>query len=122
MAYSTPTRFSHGDQTVSAANFNVFSDDLTVLKAALVGENWAVGDTATGVALSFVNLWRWLWYKARPSTTVVLSDPSGTGSDVTLGSDSSQMVAYDLANVSWLTPGQVYIVTGAQFAAEDSTN
>ena len=121
MAYSTPTRFSHGDQTVSGANFQIFSDDLTELKATLAGENRAIRDAA-GAELAFMNLWRWSWYKAMAGKNVTLSDPSGVGSDVTLGSAASPMVAYDLADVSWLSPGQAYTLGDAQFAAEDSTN
>jgi len=100
---------------------NIFSDDLTILNAILVGENWAVKGGESGTTFSFINLWRYLWFQALSSGTVVLSDPSGVGSNVTLGSDDTQMSVYDLSSISWLTSGQVYEVTGAKYAVEDST-
>jgi len=126
MLYSVPPRFAHGGTNVSAANFNIFSDDLNALFVSLVSFHPAIGKAElppTPAVLVkpvvFVNVWRWLWYQSITGETATIEDPSGVGASVNLPDSDSAMVVYDLANVAWLTQGMVYQVIGCQFSGED---
>jgi len=127
MAYLPPPRWSHGGVNVSAARMNILSDDETDLNSRLGGdEHHAVGKfelPPTPVVLvepvAFVHLWRWLWYMTIVGETATISDPSGANPDTTLPDSDTVMVVYDLADVSWLTQGQVYELTGCQYGCED---
>lgn len=126
MAYQVPPRFGHGDRTASAANLNKYSDSLNALYAASGGVHSAIGKAElppTPVVLypplSFLNVWRWLWYMSKTGETATISDPAGVGDDVTLTDSDSAMAVYDLSGVSWLVTGGVYNLTGCQYACED---
>ena len=119
MAYQVPPRWAHGDQTVSAANMNKYSDSLNYLDAT-VGSQVAYPATpkVDGESLYFSNRWRWLWYWTTSGSTATISDPSGVGDDVTLA-DVTEMTVYDLSNVSWIIEGTSYTLTGVDYAQED---
>jgi hypothetical protein len=120
MAYSPPPRWEHGLRNASAARFNVYSADIVYLYPLLDGIYPALYPMGTGEECQFLNLFRWLWYQTRTGEVSSIKDPSGTQPDVTLPSNESGLIAFDLATVSWLTPGQWYRVTGCAFAMEDS--
>ena len=117
--YSNPPTWAHGEQNASAARFNVISDDLNALHAAMLGDHLAVAQMVSGETASFVNTWRWLHYMSITGETATLTDPSGAGADVTLADSDTVMGVYDLGGVAWLTTGQVYTVTGCQYSVED---
>lgn len=126
MAWTNPPSWSHGGIDVSAARLNIISDDLLFLYAQMIGDHQAIGKfelPPTPVVLvepvAFVHLWRWLWYMTIVGETATISDPSGANPDTTLTSSDTVMVVYDMADVDWLTPGQVYELAGCQYAAED---
>ena len=122
--YAVPPTWAHGDQTVSAANMNKYEDAIAFLQAALGDENHAVRDNdpameGGGVDLYIVNAWRWLHYQNNVDEAAKIQDISGANPDSSLTESETSMAVYDLGNVSWLTPGQVYRVVGCKYAVED---
>src|SRR5690606_17500004 len=116
-AYSAPPTWVRGE-TVSAADINLYK---TALDAAhgLLGDdqfNFAVRQNNTeDRGFFFQNRYRWLHYQGDGE----IVDPSGTGETVTISGDGTNIVAYDLFNVSWLTQGVRYEVKDCVFACED---
>lgn len=121
MAYTPIPKFSHGDQTVSAANMNLFGQNDAFLATALAGDHLAVKQLATGETASMLNTRRWLHYMTIAGETGTITDPAGAGDNVSLTESDTVMLPYDLSGVSWLDQGQVYNVTGVQYVAEDSS-
>ena len=117
MAWSTAPTWTHGGVDVSAARLNIISDNLNFLYTALVGDHSAILDMTTGDDAGFIHQWRWLHYITR---TGEQGSVKATGqTDVQLESSESVMAVFDLADVSWLTQGMAYRVTGCKYAAED---
>lgn len=115
--YSIPPTWQHGGVDVSAARLNIISDDLNALFSALAGFHSAILNMTTGDDAWFIHQWRWLHYMTR---TGEQGSVKATGqTDVQLDSSESVMAVFDLADVSWLTQGMAYRVTGAKYAAED---
>ncbi|MFZ1753626.1 MAG: hypothetical protein WAU10_07790, partial [Caldilineaceae bacterium] len=79
MAYTVPPRWSHGDRTASATNFNKYSDSLSALHTTLVSYHPAIGKAELPPTpailkepLAFVNAWRWLWYMSVAGETATI--------------------------------------------------
>jgi len=120
MAYTPIPKFSHGDQTVSAANMNLFGANDAFLATALAGDHFAIKQLTSGQVATQLNTRRWLHYMTITGESAKVVDPAGAGADVSLTDSDTSMAVYDLSGVSWLTQGQVYNVTGVQYCAEDS--
>lgn len=120
MPYSVPPTWEHGGVNISAARMNILSDDEIDLNSRLAGYHFALmpmGQDITGDDAGFIHVWRWLHYMTRTGEQGSIKATGQT--DVQLTSSESVMAVYDLADVSWLTQGMAYRVTGAKYAAED---
>lgn len=119
MTYTPPPRFAHGDEP-TAAQLNTLSDNQAYLSGVLGGIQPAV-PAVGGKTLAMVHVWRWLHYWTTDETTAQIGDPSGAGEPVSLADSGGAWAVYDLAQVSWLSQGQVYTVTGVDYVAEDAS-
>lgn len=123
MAYSAPTRWSHGD-IPTAALMQPYSDDLNAIHA-ITGDaprNYAVlwnfenvNPSFAGSDFYFVHKRRWLIYRGNGE----LVDPSGAGATITLSGNGTALVAYDLDAVDWMTPGKLFQIKDCIVALEN---
>ena len=123
MAYSAPPHWTHGDEPDGAA-IQTYADSLDYLHG-LIGDAahnfavlWSYENVDAGFAGSdfyLVHRFRWLIYRGDGE----LVDPSGAGETLTLSGDGVTLLAYDLDDVEWMTPGRLYIVKDCLFALEN---
>lgn len=120
MAYQVPEQWSHGEYP-TAAKINKYKDGLDATHA-LLGDariHPAVQLNQAGdVILSYhlIHRHRWLIYRGAGN----IDDPANVGEAVALSAaDGGGWTSYDLAQVSWLTPGRLYEVEGVVGCFED---
>jgi hypothetical protein len=123
MAYSAPTRFSHGD-IPTAALMQPYSDDLNFLEAALPSsqwnpaqlwsyENWnAIHENSN---YYMVHAKRYLIYVGDGE----IVDPAAGGENVDVSGDGDTVMSYDLDQVPWMTPGKLWNPKDFKFCFED---
>jgi len=120
MAYSTPDRWSHGDQPTDV-KMQKYSDSLNAIHA-ITGDNEVYFAAAHLIPPEDENhfirhIHRWLFYVGdgtledadAANETITLSDAYGDGTEN----------RYDLGSVSWLAPGKLYYVSDCTWAVED---
>lgn len=128
MAYSTPTRWAHGD-TPTAVKLQPYSDDLNYIHAlagdkllniaspqkhdAAFGVTTDEGEDLTGFCFKHVH--RWLTFKG-DGTLADINESAD--SVVSLSEVDSTYTTYDLDSVSWLSYGEFYIVRLCTMAVE----
>ena len=144
MAYSTPVQWSHGDTEPTAAQLNKYKDNDVAIYAALgdemkiapAGINAENGPYAGGTPdrrensrLIFVHKYRWLYFRGT-GDLYSFSAAAGTAGDdlssvqavadteVALTDSTNAMNLYDLSDVTWLSYGQAYQITGLDWAIE----
>ncbi|KKN74835.1 hypothetical protein LCGC14_0387280 [marine sediment metagenome] len=123
MTYSKPRQWSHGD-IPTAAIMNKYSDSLNAINASLSAVNmpaqlWSYENyDGTNFANSdyyMVHRYRYLIYRGNGEIT----DPSGVGDTVNVTGSGSSILTYDLKEISWLTPGKLYLPKDFVFCLED---
>ena len=111
-------QWSHGD-TVSAANMNAYSTELTALHARILNTRIRMATPnqyGSGNIYRFVHRNRWLHFKS----TGQIKNAAGT-QQATLSPINDTYTSFDLQSVSWLAYGDLYQVVGCQMASEEST-
>lgn len=125
MAYSTPEQWSHGD-VPTAAKMNKYSDSLNALyalanNATMPAQLWSYENFWPGTwdnsNYYFVHRYRWLIYRGDGE----IVDPSGVGATVDVSGSGSDILAYDLDAIEWMTPGKLWQAKDFVFCLEDRT-
>lgn len=128
MAYSTPTRWAHGD-TPTAAKLQPYSDDLNYIHAITgdkllniaapqkhsraFGVTTDEGEDLTGFCFKHVH--RWLTFLGDGTLSDITESPDY---QVSLSEVDNTYTTYDLDSVSWLSYGEFYIVRLCTMAVE----
>ena len=111
-------QWSHGD-TVSAANMNAYSTELTALHARILNTRIRMATPnqyGSGNIYRFVHRNRWLHFKS----TGQIKNAAGT-QQATLSPINDTYTSFDLQSLSWLAYGDLYRVVGCQMASEEVT-
>lgn len=111
-------QWAHGD-TVSAANLNAYSTELTALHDRILNTRIRMATPnqyGSGNIYRFVHRNRWLHFKS----TGQIKNAAGT-QQATLSPINDTYTSFDLQSVSWLAYGDLYQVVGCQMASEEST-
>jgi len=120
-AWATPAVYSHGDYPI-AANLNKFSNGQLHIyeKAPDILFCNAVPYITSGEYMRFVHRHRYLHYKS--SGQLVDNVVGQVEETISLPNTTDDWVnVYDLDQVSWLSYGAVYYVTGVDFCQEHAT-
>ena len=111
-------QWSHGD-TVSAANMNAYSTELTALHDRIGNTRIRMATPnqyGSGNIYRFVHRNRWLHFKS----TGQIKNAAGT-QQATLSPINDTYTSFDLQSLSWLAYGDLYQVVGCQMASEEVT-
>jgi hypothetical protein len=102
----------------TAAELQKYSDSLNAIHATLGNSavNMATIANVSSAHYTLVHTARYLWFRS----TGLLVDPAGIEDSISL-SDPDRPTRYDLDQVSWLTYGATYYVTGVSWCAESET-
>lgn len=102
----------------TAAQLNAIGDSQTTLNAIYQGasiEPLQMESFPLTADLWYIrHSYRWLLY----NSTGTLEDPTGTQEPVTLNDPPTGYGTKDLDEIEWLVTGQIYRVTGCEFAYE----
>ena len=115
MAYSVPTRWTHGD-IPTAALMQPYSDSLEYIhdrQGDTLINPPSYGLAGSGTYQYMVHRYRWLAY----DDNGVIADPTGVNADVTL-SDPGSTDYYDLDTISWMAPGTIYEIQDLDWCME----
>jgi hypothetical protein len=116
-AYTTPVNWSAG-APVPAANINRYKTGLDAAHELIGGVRVLQPVRQNNTEDRGYFLWhqyRWLVYIGDGT----INGPNGVAEDIALTGDGGNMVVYDLANVEWLSAGQLYEIEGCTVAMED---
>jgi len=112
------TQWAHGD-TVTAANLNAYSTELTTLHDA-IGDAEIVpcmpDQYGSGNIYWFIHRNRWLHFK---STGQIKN--AGATQEGTLSPINDTYTSFDLHSLSWLAYCDLYQVVGCAMASEEET-
>jgi len=109
MAYTDIEIFEHGDFPL-AADLNKIIDNQEFFNETIYPH---VFGAKGGSRLIFIYRYRFLWFQGTSGTIENFPDQDES---VSISDDDGDFAQYDLNTISWLSPGQIFLVNNCDYA------